>query len=364
MKGIAFCVCLLLALPAAASSLDEALCRTTSLPVARMEQSEKLCRSFARALTELPAAMTQEARALLTPENLAAMGAMTAAWLGTQGVPVVGQAVDAALLALGVTLLIAQTGELVDGLWRYANLVTAARSMAELDEAATHLARALSMAGINVVAFILTKKAVTKAPRGPPSPPAAELALPRGGRVAASAMDRAPSSSVSAPAVLMAGGGPGRESPEREGRPPKQPDPVAFEKWIGKAKRKPLASKPEEPYDFQRKHAGAEEILVEGGGESVWADGARSSDAYLIEVKFVEKPATSPFVSGSTCGDAVRQVIREKEAYQFSRYASVILDPATPAVGLEVVVNDGRAVAFFESLMREFKIPGRVVVKE
>lgn len=364
MKGIAFCLCLLLAVPAVANSLDDALCRTTSLPVARMAHSEKLCRSFARALTELPAAMTHEAQALLTPENLAAMGALTAAWVGTQGVPVVGQAVDAALLALGVTLLIAQTGDLADGLWRYVNLATAARRMADLDEAATYLARALSMVGINVVAFILTKKAVTKAPRGPPAPPAAEFALPQGGRVAAAAMERAPSSAVSAPAVLMAGGGPGREPPEHEGRPPKKTDPAAFETWIRKAQRKPPASKPEVPYEFQRKHAGAEELLVEGGGEAVWADGARSSDAHLIEVKFVEKPATSPFVSGSACGDAVRQAIRGKEAYQFSRYASVIQDPATPAVGLEVIVNDSRAVAFFESLMREFKIPGRVVVKE
>jgi hypothetical protein len=356
-------VCLLLALPAAANSLDDALCRTTSLPVARMEQSEKLCRSFARALTELPAAMTQEARALLTPENLAAMGALTAAWLGTQGVPVVGQAVDAALLALGVTLLIAQTGELVDGLWRYANLVTAARSMAELDEAATHLARVLSMAGINVVAFILTKKAVTKAPRGPPSPPAAELALPRGGRVAASAMDRAPSSSVSAPAVLMAGGGPGRESPEREGRPPKQPDPAAFEKWIGKAKRRVPQNTPEKAFDFQKKHAGPEEILVEGGGAKVWADGARASDAHLLDTKHVEKPGTSPFVEGSACDERIRKIIRADEEKQFSRYAAVILDPATPAVGLEVIVNDARAVSFFEALLAEFGIPGRVVVK-
>jgi hypothetical protein len=209
MKGIAVCVCLLLAMPAAANSLNDALCRTTSLPVARMDTSEKLCRSFVQALTTLPEAMSQEARALLTPENLAVMGALTAAWAGSQGVPIVGQAVNAALLALGVTLLIDETGELADCLWRYANLAKAARSKAELDEAATYLARELSMVGINVVAFILTKKAVTKAPRGPPSPPR-EFALPQGGRVAETAIERASSpassaSSVRAPAVLMAG---------------------------------------------------------------------------------------------------------------------------------------------------------------
>ncbi len=114
MKGIAVCLYLLLSLPAAANSLGDALCRTTSLPVARMDSSEKLCRSFAHALTVLPAETTHEARALLTPETLAVMGTLTAAWMGSQGVPVVGEAVDAALLALGTTLLVAETGELVD----------------------------------------------------------------------------------------------------------------------------------------------------------------------------------------------------------------------------------------------------------
>jgi len=101
----------------------------------------------------LPGAMTQEARVLLTPETLALMGTLTAAWVGSQGVPIVGQAVDAALLSLGVTLLISD------------------------------------------------------------SP--GEFALPQGGRIAERAIGRAaspasPVSSATAPALLMAGG-PGRE---------------------------------------------------------------------------------------------------------------------------------------------------------
>jgi len=363
MKGIAFCLSLLLAFSASANSIEEAVCRTTSLPVARMDNSEKLCRSFSRAMAALPEAMRDDARAVLTPENLALMVTLTATWLGTQGVPVVGEVVDATLLVLGISLLSAQSVELTQFLWTYVNRATTARSTGDLDEAATYLARALSMVGINVVAFILTKKAMAKAPRGPP-PPTPEFALPHGGRVSATAMEQAPSS-VRAPVVLMGGGSGGnREPPEHEGRPTKRADPAAFEKWIRKAQRRPLPAKPEEPYGFQRKHAGAEELLVEGGGESVWADGARSSDAHLIDTKYVEKPDTSPFVVGSACDESVRQIIRKKEAGQFSRYAAVILDSETPVVGLEIVVNDSRAIAFFESLMREFRIPGQVVVKQ
>ncbi len=362
MKGLALCLGLLFAFSASAKSAEDALCRTTSLPVARMEKEEKLCRAFSRALSELPATMTEDARVLLTPENLALMGTLTAVWLGSQGVPVAGEVVDAALLALGVSLLAGQAVDLTQFLWTFVNRATSARSTAELDEAATALARALSMVGINVVAFILTREALAKAPRGPP-PPTPEFALPQGGRVAATAMERVPSS-VTAPAVMMAGGSGGnREPPEGESRPAKKPDPVVFEKWIRKAQRRSPRETPEKAIDFQKKHAGAEEILVEGGGKKVWADGARASDAHLLDTKHVDKPGTSPFIEGSACDERIRQIIRKEEADQFSRYAAVISDPATPAVGLEVIVNDVRAFPFFEALLAEFGIPGRVVLK-
>jgi hypothetical protein len=40
-----------------------------------------------------------------------------------------------------------------------------------------------------------------------------------------------------------------------------------------------------------------------------------------------------------------------------------ICHPAAPAVGLEVITNDERAIVFFETLLRETNIPGRVVIK-
>lgn len=361
MKRLALCLCLLFAFSASANSVEDALCRTTSEPVVRMVHEEKLCRSFSRALALLPATMTDDAKALLTPENLTLMGTMTAAWLGSQGVPIVGEVVDGALLILGVALLASQAADLTHYLWTYVNRARTARSTAELDEAATSLARALSLVGINVVAFILTKKVMAEMPRGPPSP-LGELALPQGGRVAAAALERAPS--VSAPVVLMArGSGGSRKPPEREGRPPKKPDPAAFEKWMSKAKRRLLREKPKQAYAFQKKYAGEEEILAQGGGEEVWADGARASDAHLLDTKHVGKPETSPFIEGSACDEGIRQLIRADEAKQFSRYAAIIADPSTPAVGLEIIVNDARAVPYFESLLAELGIPGRVVVK-
>jgi hypothetical protein len=97
---IAFCLSLVVAAPAAAGSVENALCGPASIQVAGMASKEKLCRASVRSFSELPAATTAELAALLTPENLATMTALTSVWLGTQGVPMVGEAVDLALLLI------------------------------------------------------------------------------------------------------------------------------------------------------------------------------------------------------------------------------------------------------------------------
>ena len=130
LKALICFLSLWLATPAFANSLEGVLCKTTPIPIAQMEGSEKLCRSFALALAEMPKAMSEEVRAMLTPESLAAMMALSATWMGAQGVPVVGQVVDAALVVLGIALLAAQAAELTDALWAYVNKAIEARSHA------------------------------------------------------------------------------------------------------------------------------------------------------------------------------------------------------------------------------------------
>src|SRR5690349_16645433 len=102
MRLFALCVGLLLATPATANSVEDALCGPTSAPVAHMAGGEQLGRATVRSYAAIPAASAAEFGALLTPQNLTPMAALTPVWLGTQGVPVVGEAVDATLLALGV----------------------------------------------------------------------------------------------------------------------------------------------------------------------------------------------------------------------------------------------------------------------
>jgi hypothetical protein len=82
-----------------------------------------------------------------------------------------------------------------------------------------------------------------------------------------------------------------------------------------------------------------------------------------VEVKHIDAPEKSPFIPGSKCNERIRRLVQEDVIEEFRRYAAVINDPTTPAVGLEVVVNDSRAVTFFQALLRQFNLPGEVLVR-
>ena len=77
MRALLLCLALGLASPALANSMEDSLCGTSSVLVAHMATSQKLCRSFALGLAGFPEAAATEARAVLTPENLATMASLT-----------------------------------------------------------------------------------------------------------------------------------------------------------------------------------------------------------------------------------------------------------------------------------------------
>lgn len=370
MRASLCCLGLLFAAPALAGSVEDGLCHARPHPVEMMEKSEKLCRAFVRALGQLPGESMKEVQVMLSPEGLALMGTMTTAWIGSQGIPVLGQAVDAALLSLGVAMAAAQTAAVKDSLWNYVKYAIEASTEAGLDTAATHLARAVAIVGVSVVTFILMKKVsgeVQTRP-GPREPPSLLLPEPMpaaaGGRVGNSvgAVSGVTPGTGVAPALAVSGGRSTGGRASTEGIKPKKVDLKAFKEWIAKAKRRP-ARENTEAYKYQRLHAGPEEVQVSGGGEDVWADGARLEKAKLLEVKHVGDAEKSPFIAGSKCAETARIMILDALMDEFARYAAVIKDPNTPVVGIEVIVNDTRAVPLFESILKKFDIPGEVVVR-
>lgn len=83
----------------------------------------------------------------------------------------------------------------------------------------------------------------------------------------------------------------------------------------------------------------------------------------MIEAKYISNPSSSPFVEGSSCFPPVRQKILDEVTDEFRRYADIIKDPNTPLTQLEVFVSDASGVPYFQKLLNDFGIPGKVTVK-
>ena len=113
---------------------------------------------------------------------------------------------------------------------------------------------------------------------------------------------------------------------------------------------------------FEIEQTGPFNFTVPGGGEQVDIDGFEG--ATILEAKFINNPSRSPFVEGSDIPDQIREQIIRRERDQFRRLKAVISDPNVPFNRVEIRINDERGVAFFESLLSEFEIPGDVVVVE
>lgn len=136
----------------------------------------------------------------------------------------------------------------------------------------------------------------------------------------------------------------------------------SIENWIKGLPKRPTPSYSKR-YQFQIKHCGGEEIQVQDGGEQIWADGINTQTGELLEAKFVENPANSPYVSSSNVPPFIRAKIVNDVENEFRRYAAVINDPNTPVESLQVIVNIEEAVTFFENLIEKYNIRGYVVVR-
>jgi hypothetical protein len=117
---------------------------------------------------------------------------------------------------------------------------------------------------------------------------------------------------------------------------------------------------PADQYEIQ--HTGPDNYRFRDGGEQVWADGYRASDNAILDAKYVNKPASSPFIDGSNIPPKIRAKILTKIEDEFRRYSEVINDPATAPQRIEVITNSEAARPFFERLLAQYNIPGRVVV--
>jgi len=142
-------------------------------------------------------------------------------------------------------------------------------------------------------------------------------------------------------------------------------DAAKFQQWIRNiSTRDPAGAVGSGPRVYQERVAGLLEYEIKGGDNvKIWADGVDAATGKVIEAKYISNPGASPFVEGSSCYPPVRQKIVEQVTDEFNRYSKIIKDPQTPLIELEVTISDVQAKPFFEKLLKDFDIPGRVIVK-
>lgn len=111
---------------------------------------------------------------------------------------------------------------------------------------------------------------------------------------------------------------------------------------------------------FEVDQTGAFNYRIRGGGTQFDIDGWEGRT--IIEMKFVDNPERSPYVPGSKAPDFLRVEVEEKLRGEFERLAKILADPAVPFRAVAVRTNADGARTLFESLMREYNVPGRVEV--
>ena len=132
----------------------------------------------------------------------------------------------------------------------------------------------------------------------------------------------------------------------------------------GISTRNPAGAIGSPPRVYQESVTTGIEYELKGGANSkIWADGLDKSTGTVIEAKFISNPNASTFVEGSSCYPPVRQKILDEVTDEFRRYSEIIKDPNTPLVQLEVFVSDASGVPYFQKLLNDFSIPGKVTVK-
>ena len=112
---------------------------------------------------------------------------------------------------------------------------------------------------------------------------------------------------------------------------------------------------------YEIKHTGPYNYTVSGGGAKFDIDGYRGST--ILEAKHVGKPRTSPYVPGSSCPEAVRSKILHETRDELDRARKIVRSGSTPFKSIEVITNSPDAKRFFEGLLKEMRVPGKVRVE-
>lgn len=123
----------------------------------QLSKEKRLELVFRKAAKLLPADVGNQLLAFITPAALATMTAILIAWVGSHFFGV-GEIADIVLLVVGWAAVGGVAWDAGDHLIDFIKKTHNARSDAELDEAARHLAKAITLLGVQLVLALLLKK--------------------------------------------------------------------------------------------------------------------------------------------------------------------------------------------------------------
>jgi hypothetical protein len=105
---------------------------------------------------------------------------------------------------------------------------------------------------------------------------------------------------------------------------------------------------------------------IQAGWEWSKEQASKAANWSLEQVNWVSGKVNEniiQLIANSKCPDFVRKNATAQVDDEFRRYAAVIKDNGNPVKGLEVILNDPAGKPFFESILKKYGIPGRVVIK-
>lgn len=140
-----------------------------------LTNTEKLRIALFEAAFRVPGEAGTKLLGLLSTTNLAITASVLAIWVGSHATPL-GWVVDITMVGVGLIAIGAEAAEVAQELCLFANGIINASDEIQCRMAASHLARAVAIIGVDVVLAILLKKAVftmksrSKAPEAVPVP--------------------------------------------------------------------------------------------------------------------------------------------------------------------------------------------------
>jgi hypothetical protein len=128
----------------------------TDVEIARLPTVDRLGEALRRSLPYLPGNTRQAVEEMLRPENLAMIAGVLTVWAGSHFFGI-GEIVDVVLLTVGVVGLGFAVFEGAGALYDFTTVAISARSDSQLDVAARHFARAVTLLGVSTLQALLLR---------------------------------------------------------------------------------------------------------------------------------------------------------------------------------------------------------------